>query len=241
LPPTAPPLAGRPALGKVAWLRVETPQYTLLGEVPEARLRAIAGRLEAFRGALEWLHPGSRTSPRETFVYVFKDAERGWPFTPTPAADGHTLGIAPPYDVGNYVTVAAPLDDNFAQLPLTVSEGLAEFYSGFSVASEGTVIGLVNADHVRFMRENEAVPLSLQFSLDARAPLVASANGRKAFVAGSWAMMHYHVSGSGEKRTRLPAFLEALQRGTPAADAAQRAFGMSLDRLPRRVFVRRSG
>ena len=174
LPPTAPPLAGRPALGKLAWLRVETPHYTLLGEVPEARLRAIADRLEAFRGALEWLHPGSRTSPRETFVYVFKDAERGWPFTPAPAADGHTLGIAPPYDVGNYVTVAAPLDDppldilyhsyahqflddNFPRLPLTVSEGLAEFYSGFSVAREGTVIGLVNADHVRFMRENEAL------------------------------------------------------------------------------------
>lgn len=64
----APPAAGRPAPGKAAWLRVETPNFTLFGEVSKARLLAIAGRLEAFRAALEWLHPGSRTSPRETFV-----------------------------------------------------------------------------------------------------------------------------------------------------------------------------
>lgn len=252
LPPTAPTLAGRAALGKVAWMRVETPHFTLFGEAPEARLRAIADRLEAFRGALEWLHPGSRTSPRETFVYVFKNAEQGWPFTPAPPAGGHVLGVAPPYDVGNYVTVAAPLDDppldilyhtyahqflddNFPRLPLTVSEGLAEFYSGFSVAPAGPVIGLGNSDHVRFMQENEALPLPLQFSLDARAPLVASADSRKAFVAGSWALMHYLVSGSGDKRTRLPDFLEALQRGTPSAAAAQHAFGTSLDQLRQEV------
>ena len=54
-------------------------------------------------------------------------------------------------------------------------------------------------------------------------------------MAGSWAMMHCLVSGSGDKRTRLPAFLEALQRGSPAADAAQHALGTSLDRLQQEV------
>ena len=114
----AAPPAARPGPAKGAWLRVETPNFTLFREVAEARLRAIAARLEAFRGALEWLHPGSRMSPRETYVYVFKTAESGWPFTPAPMAGGHHLGVAPAYDVGNYVTVAAPFDDPPLGVPL---------------------------------------------------------------------------------------------------------------------------
>src|SRR6266850_6150507 len=174
--------AARPAAANGAWLRVETSNFTLFGEVAEARLRAVAARLEAFRGALEWLHPGSRTSPRETFVYVFKDAESGWPFTPAPLAGGHHLGVTPAYDVGNYVTVAAPfddpplgvlyhsyahqfLDDNFPRLPLTVTEGLAEFYSGFALTREGTLMGLVNSVHVRRLRESAPLALSDQLSL----------------------------------------------------------------------------
>ncbi len=244
------PLASPAAKG--GWLRVTTPNFTLFGEVPEARLLAIAARLEAFRGALERLHPGSRTSPRETSVYVFRSAGSGWPFTPPPAIGGHHLGVNPPYDVGNYVTVAAPfddppldvlyhsyahqfLDDNFPRLPLTVTEGLAEFDSGFAVAPEGTLIGLVNPDHVRWLRENEPLPLTELLSLHARATLLATANGREAFVSGSWALMHYLVSGSGEKRVRLPGFLEALQRGVPAADATRSAFGLSLEELQQEV------
>src|SRR2546422_1781164 len=68
-----------PTLGKDVWLRVTTPNFTLFGEVPESRLRIVAARLETYRGALEWLHPGGRTSPRETSVYVFKDAKSGLP------------------------------------------------------------------------------------------------------------------------------------------------------------------
>jgi tetratricopeptide (TPR) repeat protein len=244
------PLATPVARG--VWLGVTTPDFMLFGEVPETRLVAIAARLEAFRGALERLHPGSRTSPRETFVYVFRNAESGWPFTPAPATGGHHLGVNPPYDVGNYVTVAAPfddpplevlyhayahqfLDDNFPRLPLAVTEGLAEYDSGFAAAPEGTLIGLVSPDHVRWLRENAPLPLSELLSLDAGATLLGTANGREAFVSGSWALMHYLVSGSGEKRARLPGFLEALQRGTPAADAVLSVFGVSLEELQQEV------
>ena len=253
-PPAATPekAVARPSAAQGAWLRIETPRFIVFGEVPRARLLAIAGRLEAFRGALERLHPGSRTSPRETFVYVFQNPERGRPFTPALAGGGHALGISQAYDVGNFVTVAAPrddppldpllhayahqfLDDNFPRLPLAVTEGLAELDTGFATTAEGTLIGLANADHVQFLRDHGALPLEQQFSLDARSPLVVSENGRRAFVAGSWATMHYLVSGSGEKRTRLPAFLAALEDGKSAADASSQAFGVPLDRLQQEV------
>src|SRR5262245_51719225 len=80
--PAAVSSPGRSMLGKIAWLRIDTPSFTTFGEVPEARLRTIADRLETFRSALQALHPGSQASPRETFVYVFQDPARGGPFTP---------------------------------------------------------------------------------------------------------------------------------------------------------------
>jgi len=49
----ASPAAEPPTLGKDVWLRVTTPNFTLFGEVPEARLRVVAVRLETYRGALE--------------------------------------------------------------------------------------------------------------------------------------------------------------------------------------------
>ncbi len=241
-----------PGAGKNVWLRVTTPNFALYGEVPEARLRAVAARLETYRAALEWLHPGSRTSPRETRIYVFKDAKSGLPFTPAPVAGGALLDVAQEYDVPNYVTVAAPtddppldvlyrsyalqfLDDNFPRLPLTVRVGLAEFYTGFAVTPEGTLIGQVNADHVRWLRENAALPLAQQLTLDGTWPPLATPEGRKRFVAGSWALMHFLVAGSGEKRRHLPEFLLALERGVSPADAAAPALDLTLDELQNEV------
>jgi len=103
--------AVRPVLPERVWLHLDTPYFTLLGQVPEARLRSIGRRLEAYRAALEWLHPGAQSSPRETSVYVFRDAASGRPYSPPLADTGHHLGINPPYDVPNYVTAAAPVDD----------------------------------------------------------------------------------------------------------------------------------
>lgn len=247
-PSKSAPLPGRPSIGRLDWLRIDTPHFTLFGEVPEPRLRRIADRLERYRAALEALHPGSRTSPRETFMYVFAEAERGRSFTPSAPGGGHKLGVNPPYDVGNYVTVAAPvddppleplyhsyahqfLDDNFPRLPLTVTEGLAEFYSGFAVEPQRTLIGLANADHVKWLRANEPLSLPVQFSVDPGAAMLATTNGRAAFVAGSWALMHYLVSGSGDRRAQLPSFLATLQRGTPAGEAGPATLGMTLERL----------
>lgn len=241
-----------PEPGDEPWLRIETPNFTLYGEIPEMRLLLIANRLEAFRTALERLHPGSRASPRQTSVYVFRSAESGWPYTPAAAAGGHRLGVAQKYDVPNYVTVAAPeddppldilfhsyahqfLDDNFPRLPLTVTEGLAAFYSGFEVTSEGSFIGLVNSDHVQWMREESVLPLAMQFAVEPDASLFAQRHGRDAFVSGSWALVHYLVSGSGPERAKLPEFLQALQRGAAPADATRATFGFPIEDLERRI------
>jgi len=243
---SVPPVLRDPAQG--AWLRLETPNFTFFGDVPDARLRAIGAKLEAFRGALETLHPGITGSPRQTAIYIFASAERGLSFTPREARGAGHLGANAPYDVGNYVTVAAPLDDpplellfhayahqfledGFPRLPLLVTEGLAGFYTGFAVIPEGTLVGLVNADHVRWMRDHAEWSLSAQIGLDAAALRSSPAIERQTFVAGSWALMHYLVCGSGDRRAGVPAFLEALQRGTPADEATRAAFAVGVDAL----------
>jgi tetratricopeptide (TPR) repeat protein len=246
-PPVPAPQAP-PAIGEDAWGLVTTPHFTVFGDVPEARLRFVAARLEAFLGALEWLHPGIGPSPRDTRVYVFKDAKSGRPYTP--AADGgdHLLRVNQQYDVPNYVMVAAPsddppldvlyhayahqfLDDAFPGLPPTVDEGLAEIYTSFRLTREGALIGLANPEHVRWLKEHPALSLVRQFSIGPRSPLPGPGGDRTSFVSGSWALMHYLASGDAERRARLPAFLLALERGVPAGEAAQSAFGRSLEDL----------
>lgn len=244
--------------GDEPWLSVVTPNFTFYGEIPEHRLVQIAAQLEAFRSALERLHPGSRASPRETSIYVFRSAESGWPYTPAAATGGHRLGVAQTYDVPNYVTIAAPeddppldillhsyahqfLDDNFPRLPLTVTEGLAEFYSGFKVTGESSFIGLVNSDHVKRMREKSVLPLAMQFAIEPDASLFAQRADREAFVSGSWALVHYLVSGIGPARAQLPDFLQALQRGVSPAEATRTAFGFPIEDLEKRIAAYTSG
>jgi len=243
---SVPPLVRDPTQAR--WLRLETPNFTFLGEVPEARLRAIAARLEAFRGTLETLHPGSTGSPRQTSIYVFASAANGRSFTGHDAGGTGHLGVNPPYDVGNYVAVAAPvddppleilyhsyahqfLDDGFPRLPLLVTEGLAGFYTGFTVIPEGTLVGMVNSDHVQWMRQHADWSLNALLGLDAAALHYATTIEQQTFIAGSWVFMHYLVSGSGDARIGVPVFLAALQRGTQPDDAAQAGFGTNLDGL----------
>lgn len=245
----APAPSGSPArVSAAGWSQVETPGFTLLGDVPETRLRAIGARLEAFRATLEFLHPGSGGSPRETFIYVFGRPENGQAFTPERlSATGH-LGVNAPYDSGNYVVIAAPdddpplgplyhayahqfLDDGFPRLPLFVEEGLAEVYSRFRVVPEGTLIGLVDSGHVEWVRRHPITSLEIQLTLDAKALGAATSDVRRSFVADSWALMHYLLTGSGERRAGVPQFLESMQRGAGAEAAARTALKTDLDGL----------
>jgi tetratricopeptide (TPR) repeat protein len=238
-----PARAAAPAV-KDVWDRVATPNFTIEGEVPAARLRLIGARLEAFRATLEWLHPGTHRSPRETTVYVFARSDSGAPFAPPETPGGH-FGMNAPYDETNYVVLAAPDDDpplavlyhaythqffedNFPGLPLFVEEGLAELDMRFKVVPEGTLIGLASDDHPALLAQTPGWSIVSGFQADPGALRNGSESNRRLFVATSWALMHYLVIGSGERRAHVPAFLEGMQHGDTPEAASQRAFQVDL-------------
>jgi tetratricopeptide (TPR) repeat protein len=235
--------AAAPAV-KDVWDRVTTPNFTIEGEVPPARLRLIGARLEAFRATLQWLHPGTRRAPRETTVYVFAHPGSGAPFAPPEAQGGH-FGVNAPYDETNQVVLAAPDDDpplavlyhayshqffedNFPGLPLFVEEGLAELDMRFRTVPEGTLIGLASDDHPALLGQTPGWSIVSGFQTDPTALREGSEPNRRLFVATAWALMHYLVIGSGERRAHVPAFLEGLQHGDTPEAASQRAFAVDL-------------
>ena len=105
----------------------------------------------------------------------------------------------------------AEADGMAALVEGTIGRWLSKGFIALKETHQGALIGLLNPEHVRWLREHPDLPLSVQFSVDESATLFAQPQGRATFVAGSWALMHYLISGIGPLRARLPDFLEALQ------------------------------
>jgi tetratricopeptide (TPR) repeat protein len=120
------------------------------------------------------------------------------------------------------------LDDNFPGLPLLVDEGLAELDMRFRVIPEGTLIGLASEDHLALLSKTPGWSIVSGFEVDPKAVRTGPEPELRLFTATSWALMHYLVIGSGERRTHVPAFLEAMQRGRAPDTASQQAFGVDL-------------
>ena len=68
--------ADQPAAPQRSWLRLQTSNFTLLGNSSEKDLRRVGQRLEQFREAIGILFPKAvLNAPRPTIVLVFKNRE----------------------------------------------------------------------------------------------------------------------------------------------------------------------
>ena len=73
-----------PAAAQAAeWVRVESPNFVIFGEVGEKRTREYAAEFERFREALGRVVPGAALRPAApTVVFIFKSVESFGPYRP---------------------------------------------------------------------------------------------------------------------------------------------------------------
>ncbi|HEV2853916.1 MAG TPA: tetratricopeptide repeat protein [Thermoanaerobaculia bacterium] len=239
---------------KEPWIELRTANFTLFSNAGEKTVRRVGADLERLRDALSQLVPGlALSSPSPTYLFVFKNANAFKPYQR--AYNGKALesgGYFLARQLANYVAVNSDqhgderliiyheylhyvLRNNYASLPLWFHEGLAEYYSTFNVGKDEARIGLPIAEHVAWLRQNPLIPLSSLFAVDEHSQDYNETDRRGGFYAESWALVHYLISGSPERRLQTVESLRLAQAGTPPDQIFKRAFGADSAALEREL------
>jgi tetratricopeptide (TPR) repeat protein len=230
------------------WVELRSANFLLQGDAGEQNVREVARHVEEFRETLARLLPKARlatTAP--TVILVFSSNKVYDPFKPTyqgkpMAVPGYffssrdmnyvTMVIgerADPYPIVFHEFTHQMLRATLGDTPAWFSEGMAEFYSTFSVSDDRrqAYVGRVIEPYVLMLRD-KFLPLSELLAADTKSTLYNDENRRQMFYAESWALVHYLLIGKQERLPQLFTFLAKLSEKAPIGQACQEAFGVPL-------------
>jgi tetratricopeptide (TPR) repeat protein len=244
---------GHPVAAKDSWTSVRSKNFFLVGNASEKEIRQVAMRLEQFREVSARLFTKvSFNSPVPTTVVVFKSDTSYRPFKPT----ANTAGYFQPGPDVNYITLTAELhserdpfsvifheythllvNNALGNVPLWFNEGLAEYYSTFSIADDQKVVlGKPIAHHVFLLRENKMLPLRTLFQVDHESPFYNERDKQGIFYAESWALLHYLILGNqGQRVQQLGKFMNLIDANVPMEQAFQQAFQISFENMEKEL------
>lgn len=125
-----------------------------------------------------------------------------------------------------YHTIAHYVVENtISSPPLWVVEGLAEYCSTLA-AKEGAGLHRPIAAHVDVLGKKSLLPLRELFSVTPPSPLYDESRRAGIFHAQSWALVHYLMGASEERRAQFAQFLQRTNAGEAPGDAFQASFGI---------------
>jgi FimV-like protein len=250
-----------PVSAKDKWTSVRSKNFLMIGNASEKDIRQVGVRLEQFREVFSRLFTSLKIdSPVPTTVIVFKNDESYRPFKP----NANTAGYFQAGPEVNYITLQLTSDLNSQQDPFAIilheythllvrntsgnvptwfNEGLAEYYSNFTITSDQkVVVGRPIASHVYLLRQKKMLPLRTLFQVDPKSPHYNERDKQSIFYAESWALMHYLILGNGGQRmTQLSKFVELISAGTLMEKAFQEAFAMTFESMEKelRTYIQR--
>ncbi len=245
--------AASPVAAKDNWISVRSKNFLLIGNASEKQVRQVGVRLEQFREAFSNLFPRAVVStPVPTTVVVFKNDSSFGPFKP----NSNTAGYFQSGEDVNYITLAAEVrgqqdpytiifheythlmvSNTLGNIPTWFSEGLAEYYSTFSISDDQKfMLGKPIASHVYLLREKKMLPLRTLFQVDQKSPYYNERDKQSVFYAESWALLHYLILGKGGQRvTQVSKFVEEIARNVPMEEAFQKVFSMTFEEMEKEL------
>ena len=232
---------------KNEWIQVRSKNFLLIGNASEKEVRSVAQHLERFRFALSRLfNNADLSSARATNVVVFRDEASYTPYKPLKRDGKIDLSVQGYFESGqdvNYITVEIGHGEEQAyrtifheyvhfvvsalypkaEVPAWFNEGLAEYYSTFTIDNNGGAdVGSPIKDHVNLLEKNTLLPLDTLFPLRSSEINNSSAFSRLLFYAESWALVHYLISSG--RDAELNVFIKSILDGTPQEQAFRKAF-----------------
>ena len=236
-----------PVSAKDKWVKVKSKHFTLLGNASERDIRTVGTKLEQFRSVFSQLFPRVRVdSPVPITVIVFKSKSAYVPFMP--GYNGKVTEVAGYFQPGediNYITLTSEFgqtnpfstifhefvhsltNDSTANMPLWLSEGIAEFYEMFEVTDKDTkvTLGAPISHHVFRLRETKFMPLPQFFAVHHKSAEYNERDKQSIFYAQAWAFVHYLMLGNnGQRQPQLGQFVNLLGTGAPVEECFKKAF-----------------
>ncbi|HEU4931050.1 MAG TPA: hypothetical protein VFT48_03175 [Pyrinomonadaceae bacterium] len=233
---------------KDTWVSVRTKNFFMLGNAGEKEIRKVGLKLEQFREVFTRLFPKLKfNTPVPTTVIVFKSHSSYDPFK----LRQNTAGYFQPGSDVNYITLTTELhgqqdpftvifheythllvENTFESAPVWFNEGLAEYYSTFSITDDQKIaLGMPIGSHVFLLRDSKMLPLRTLFEVDHKSPHYNESKKSSIFYAQSWALMHYLIIGKAGKVEQLGKFMELLRTKVPMEQAFQQAFEMPFEAM----------
>ena len=242
-----------PAAAKDTWISVRTRNFFLIGNTGEKEIKQVGTKLEQFREVFTRLFKGMNFSAKvPTTVVVFKSDNSYRPFKPNANAAGY-FQAGP--DV-NYITLTTEVrgeqphpfriifheythllvKNTMGSAPPWFNEGLAEYYSTFSISDDRKIVlGDPIASHVFRLRE-KMLPLRTLFQVDHKSPYYNERDKQSVFYAQSWALLHYMILGNNGKRAaQIEPFLQMMDMGMPMEEAFENAFQTTFEKMEKEL------
>jgi tetratricopeptide (TPR) repeat protein len=235
-----------PAPAADKWTRVQSKNFTLVGNATENEIRDVAEGLEVFRTAYSRFFKMKEGSSVATTVIVFRSDQAFKPFKPV--YKGKPANVAGYFQSGpdmNFIALAADMQtprviyheyvhrlmaDTLGSLPPWFQEGFAECFSTLEIEGKDKKVrlGRAIAEHVALLNERSFMPLERLFAVENGSPDYNENEKQGLFYAESWAFVHYMMFDSEQRRNQFNTFLADIGHGVPAAKAFQDTFNMEL-------------
>lgn len=233
---------------KDTWVSVRTKNFFILGNANEKDIRKVGLKLEQFREVFTRLFPRLKfNTPVPTTVVVFKSDSSFNPFKPRANTAGYfqagpdvnyialtteVRGQQDPFNVIFHEYTHLLVENTFESAPVWFNEGLAEYYSTFSITDDQKIrLGTPIGNHVFLLRESKMLPLRTLFEVDHKSPHYNESKKTSIFYAQSWALMHYLIIGKAGKVEQLGKFMNLLASKVPMEQAFQQAFETSFEAM----------
>ncbi|MBI5627483.1 MAG: hypothetical protein HY953_01080, partial [Candidatus Rokubacteria bacterium] len=248
-------LLGLPALplaagDKELWVEVKSPHFVALSDAGESEARTALGRFEEIRNVFRGVFPNLRVdSGRPLTLLVLRDQASmrrflprqfegkdpalpgGW-FSQTEDQDYAVLRLdvprtsEHPYFVLYHEYTHGIIHANFANTPVWLDEGIADFYGATEILKDKVLIGRPPESHVRRLQESALLPPDIFFAVDHQSPHYRDGGKRGLFYSQSWAAVHYLFSEpEALKSDLLRKLMQAQGASADPLAAPQAAFG----------------
>jgi tetratricopeptide (TPR) repeat protein len=229
------------------WFEARSPNFIVVSNAGEKQARKTAIRFEQIRAVFrrELALASKHESPVITIMAV-KDEDSMKALLPEYWIKGHahpagmflenmnqyfaTIQLdAPgsnPYNTIYHEYFHSLTAPYYPNLPVWVSEGLAEFYGNTQVGDSEVGMGRPDPDLIVELKQGGLMPLDALFKVDHNSPYYNEQNKISVFYAESWALTHYLMVGDkAAHRASLQAYINAMTKGATEEQAAAQAFG----------------